>query len=66
MTTTAAATVAPLGLAHRKGSKVQGWKYFATEADDRGLISDLQKAICKLCYCAFRTKRGVTSKLEAP
>ena len=60
---TAAAAIAPPRLVDKKGTKTRVWKYFAFEADDRGVIINPQKPLCKRCYRGLQTKGGNTSNL---
>ena len=58
---TAAAAIAPPRLVDKKSTKSRVWKYFAFEADDRGVIINPQKPLCKRCYRGLQTKGGNTA-----
>lgn len=50
-------------LVEKRAYRSHVWKYFAFEADQEGLIKDLNKPVCKRCHRIILAKGGNTSNL---
>lgn len=53
----------PHRLVEKRACRSHVWKFFAFEADQQGLIKDLNKPVCKRCHRTILAKGGNTSNL---